>query len=64
MLCVTITTVYFFFKLRHQIFDLGGGDGVKGAGWLIHEQDIRLYCQRAGNAKALMLATGEAERRF
>ena len=38
--------------------------GSRARGWLIHEQDIRLYCQRAGNAKALMLATGEAERRF
>ncbi|CAN3964914.1 Sugar phosphate isomerase/epimerase, partial [Dysosmobacter welbionis] len=49
------------FQFHCKVFDLGGGDGVQGAGGLIHQQDLRLHCQGTGNAQPLLLAAGEAQ---
>src|SRR5580658_6893862 len=49
-------------QLLNQIFDLRGGDRVKGAGRLVHQQDLGNRCQGAGDAQSLLLAGGEAQR--
>src|SRR6266850_689426 len=49
-------------KLPDQLLDLGGGDGVEGAGGLVHEQDFRPHGQCARDAEPLLLAAGERER--
>ncbi|MPN09027.1 hypothetical protein SDC9_156315 [bioreactor metagenome] len=46
-------------QLQHQVFNLGGGDGVQRAGRLIHQQHFRLHRQAAGDAQALLLPAGD-----
>ncbi len=50
------------FQLAHQLFHLHGGAGVEGAGGLVHQQDFGLDSQSPGDAQALLLAAGEAQR--
>src|SRR5258708_4226821 len=46
-----------------QFLYRGGGDGVEGRSGFIEKQDFRLHGDGPGNAKSLLLATGE-ERPF
>src|SRR5450755_389089 len=46
-----------------EFFDLQRRDRIKGRGWLIHKQHIRLDCQGARDAETLLLAAGESQRR-
>ncbi len=48
-------------QLVDQFLDLHGGDGVEGGGGLVHEEDLRLGGDGAGDAKPLLLAAGEAD---
>ena len=50
-----------FFQLGRQFFDFRGRDGVQGAGGFVHQQDLRLDRQCAGNAQALLLAAGHTQ---
>ncbi len=49
-------------ELLDEILYTAGGDRIKRRGGLIHEDDLRLDRDRAGNAEALLLPTGEGER--
>jgi hypothetical protein len=44
----------------YQIFHYSGGDRVKRAAWLVHEQYFRVQRERAGNAESLLLAARQA----
>src|SRR5438270_6593421 len=49
-------------QVVHQLLDRGGRDRVERRGGLIHQHDVRLDRDRAGDAEALLLAAGEGER--
>ena len=48
-------------QLPHQVLDLEGGDGIEGGAGLVHEDDIGVVGEGAGDAEALLLAAGEGE---
>src|SRR5262249_29782904 len=48
-------------KLADEILELGGGDRVEGACWLVHQDHLGFDGERARDAEALLLAAGEAE---
>ena len=50
------------FQLVHQILDAQGAARIQSTGGLIHQQHVRLHRQRAGDAQALLLAAGKAQR--
>jgi hypothetical protein len=47
-------------EVEDEFLDFGGGDGVEGGAGLIHEEDLWLDGDGAGDAEALLLAAGEA----
>ena len=49
------------FEAVHQVLDRAGGDRVERRGGLVEQQHVGLDRDRAGDAEALLLATGEAE---
>jgi hypothetical protein len=49
-------------ELEHQVLDRRGGDRVQGRARLVHEDHLGLDRHRAGDAQALLLAAGHAER--
>ena len=51
-------------ELVHQILDPRRRDRVERRRRLVHQDHVRLDREAAGDAEALLLATGEAERRF
>ena len=50
--------------MGHQLFNLEGGDGIEGGAGFVHEEDLRAIGDGTGDAKALLLAAGEAEGAF
>ena len=50
------------FQLAHELLHLHGRTGVQGAGGFVHQQHFGLNSQGAGDAKALLLAAGKAQR--
>ena len=49
------------FKLHCQLLDHNCRDGIESRGGLVHKQDLGLDGERAGDAQALLLATGKTE---
>ena len=49
-------------QLGHEIFDPTGRDRVQRRARLVHQDDVRLDRERAGDAEPLLLAAGERER--
>ena len=49
-------------ELHHQVLDPPGRDRVQGGARLVHQQHVGLRGERAGDAQALLLAAGHAER--
>src|SRR4051794_24451195 len=47
-------------QLGDQVLDRQGGERVQGRTGLVHQQDLRLDRDRAGDAEPLLLAAGEA----
>src|SRR5689334_17816982 len=47
-------------ELVDQVLDRGGGDRVEGGAGLVHQQDLGLDGDGAGDAEALLLTAGEA----
>ena len=62
MLWVTMTMVNSFFNSRINSSILRGGDGVQRGGRFVHQDDLRLDGDGAGDAQALLLAAGQAQR--
>ncbi len=52
------------FEAEHQLFDLGGGDGVERRAGLVEQQHLGIDRQRARDAQPLLLAAGERVGRF
>src|SRR5262249_1145224 len=50
------------FEAVDQVLDRAGGNRVEGRGGLVEEEDVGFDRDRAGDAEALLLAAGEAER--
>jgi hypothetical protein len=46
-------------ELEDEVFNLRGGDGVERGGWLVHEENLGVDGEGAGDAHALLLAAGE-----
>src|SRR5919198_1199550 len=46
----------------HELLDAQGGDRIEGGAGLVHEQDLRLHGDRAGQAEPLLLAARKSER--
>ncbi len=46
-------------ELLDQLFDPEGGDRIERRGRLVHEDDLRLHGNRPGDAKPLLLASGQ-----
>ena len=61
--CVTMTTVYSFFRSPDQVFDLPRRDGVERRGRLVHQNHFGVDGQAARDAESLLLAARERERR-
>ena len=53
-----------FAQLGAKLLDLAGGDGVKGAGRLIHEQDAGLDGKGTRDAEPLLLTAGQSKGGF
>ena len=51
-------------KLAHQILDFQRGNRVQCRGRLIHQDDLRLYCQSSCDAESLLLSAGESQSTF
>src|SRR3954447_1865879 len=51
-------------ELADQLLDRERGDRVQGGGGLVHQQHVRLDGDRARDAQALLLATGQADARL
>ena len=49
-------------QLGDQLLDLAGGDRVERRGRFVEQQHFRLQGDRAGDAQALLLAAGQAQR--
>src|SRR5438067_162875 len=49
-----------FFELKDQLFNLTGGDGIERRAGFVHEQNLGLNGQGAGDAETLLLSAGEA----
>src|SRR6266404_1911213 len=47
-------------EIVDQLFDLGGGDGDERRARLVHQEDLRIHREGAGDAEALLLAAREA----
>ena len=52
------------FQINYKVFNLRSGNWVECGGWFVHQQNFRLYCQRSGDAKPLLLSTGHPQCRF
>ncbi len=52
------------FQAPDEFLDLGGGDGIERAARLVHQDNERFHRDGTGDAKALLLASGEAKRGF
>src|SRR5947208_16900320 len=48
-----------FLQLVNKLLDLGRGDGIEGGARLVHQQDVRINCQRPRDAESLLLAAGK-----
>ena len=59
MLCVTMTIEYVGLEVLHQVLDAGRRDRVEGRARLVHQDDLRLDGDRAGDAQPLLLAAGQ-----
>ena len=57
-----MTMVNSFFNSRISSSILRRGDGVERGGRFVHQNDFRLDGDGAGDAEALLLAAGQAER--
>ena len=64
MLWVTMTIVYSLLQLGHQLLDLERGDRVEGRAGLVHQDDLGLDGDGAGDAEPLLLAAGKGEARL
>ena len=53
-----------FLEFQQKRFDLGRGDGVEGARWLIKEQNLGICGEGAGDAKALLLTARKGKGAF
>ena len=53
-----------FFELEREFFDSGRGDGIEGRGGFVHQEDFGAGREGAGDAEALLLTAGDAERGF
>ena len=62
MLWVTMTMRVLRLQVLHQLLDLGRGDRVERRAGLVEQDHLRLDGDRAGDAEALLLAAGQAER--
>ena len=62
MLCVTMTTVMSRAQLVDQLLDLLRADGIQRRRRLVEQQHLGLDGERAGDAEALLLAAGQADR--
>src|SRR5260370_38359163 len=51
-------------ELEDELFDLRGGDGVERGSGLVHEKNLRVDGEGAGDAHALLLAAGERSSGF
>src|ERR1043165_4441234 len=51
-------------QIPDQLLDLRRGDRIERRGRLVHQQDLRIDRQRAGDAQPLLLAARERERRL
>ena len=49
-------------ELAHQLLDPRGGDRIERAARLVHQHDLGLDGDRARDAQALLLTTGQTER--
>ncbi len=47
------------FEFASELFNFEGGNGVKGGGGLIHQNDVWLNCQGASDAQTLLLTARE-----
>ena len=61
MLWVTITIVYRFLSVVHQLLDRRRGDRIERRRRLVQQQHVGLDGDRARDAQPLLLAAGEAE---
>ena len=61
MLCVTMTIVYLDLISCIRSSIRAGGDRVERRARLVHEHDVRLDGERAGDAQPLRLAAGQAQ---
>src|ERR1035438_736760 len=52
------------FQPKHELFDLGGGDGIEGGTGLIQQEHFGIDGQRPGDAQALLLSARKCVRRF
>ena len=52
------------FQIPDEFLDFGGGDGIERAAGFIHQDDEWFHGDGAGDAKALLLTAGKAERGF
>lgn len=50
-----------FLEGPDEVLDFGGGDGVEGAAWFVHEEDAGFDGEASGDAQALLLAAGKTE---
>ena len=47
-------------QLENQVFDLGGRNGIERGARFVHQQDLGINRQRAGDTQPLLLAPGKA----
>jgi phosphate transport system ATP-binding protein len=46
-------------EVKDQLFDLAGGNGIESRTGLVHQKDLRLHGDGAGDTEALLLASRE-----
>ena len=63
MLCVTMTIVKSLLELEDELLDLGRRDRVERRAGLVHQQDLGLDGEGAGDAEPLLLAAGKSQGR-